>query len=160
MAVIVLFFRHRLTRAALAWDGNIVSVDVQSKVSERCAVPHCLLGRVLGQLQALDKNVSDCTSSSYECHKAPYLFIGIRIMSNDTLTNLVGVIDTVHQVGGEVCSGLLGSDGVSIATQSSQRPAAGVGHLTDDRLIRSILTSPVARPTWRVLVGSSDHCAV
>lgn len=98
MAVIVLFFRHGFTRAPLARDGNVVSIDVQSKVSECCAVPHCLLWRVFGQLQALDSNVSDHTISSRERPKAAYLFIGIRIMSNNTLADLVGMIDTVHQV--------------------------------------------------------------
>ena len=95
---VIFFFRYRFTRAALAGDGNVICVDVQSKVSERGAVPHCLPGRILGQLQALHNIVSDRTTSSHECPKAPYLFIGIRVVSNDTLANLVGMIDTVHQV--------------------------------------------------------------
>jgi len=71
-----------------------------------------------------------------------------------TLSDFGSVVETVHQVCGEVCCELVVGDGVAIAAHGLQGFTRCVGERADDCLISGVFTAPVATPTYREVTVS------
>ena len=69
-------------------------------------------------------------------------------MLSGTFANFGGVVETVHQVCGEVGCELVVGDSVAIAAHGLQGFARRVGKRADDCFISGIFTAPVATPTY------------
>jgi len=118
----------RSPRTSLARQRNLHSVNIKSKVLQTVRVTNSLCRVVLRQLQALR--------------------VGICVVLSGTFADFGGVVETVHQVCGEVCCELVVSDGVAIAAHGLQGFARRVGKRADDCFISGIFTAPVATPTY------------
>ena len=119
----------RSPRTSFARQRNLHSVNIKSKVLQTVRVANCLCGVVLRQLQALS--------------------VGICVVLGSALSDFDSVVETVHQVCGEVCCELVVGDGVAIAAHGLQGFACGVGKRADDCFVSGVLATPVATPTYR-----------
>jgi hypothetical protein len=126
----VLGRRHGSVMActANARNGNVVSVDLESKVLERVAVSDGPCGVCLGKLE--DTRV----------------FGGRAVVLDNTLADLGDVKEAMEKVRCPV--GVCGTvrDVVAKHAQAIQRLTDLVGQVTDDSFRGCILSTPVASP--------------
>jgi tRNA U54 and U55 pseudouridine synthase Pus10 len=133
----VLGRRHGSVMActANARNGNVVSVDLESKVLERVAVSDGPCGVCLGKLE--DTRV----------------FGGRAVVLDNTLADLGDVKEAMEKVRCPV--GVCGTvrDVVAKHAQAIQRLTDLVGQVTDDSFRGCILSTPVASPAFLTAVA-------
>jgi hypothetical protein len=117
-----------VARTSNTRNGNVVSVDLESKVLERIAVPDGPCGVCLGKLE--DTRV----------------FGGRAVVLDNTLANLGDVKKAMEEVRCPV--GVCGTvrDVVAKHAQAIQRLTDLVGQVTNDSFRGCILSTPVASP--------------
>lgn len=121
--------RSPLASTALSWHGNVIGISLESKVLERIAVPHRLLGVILGKLETL--------------------VVLASIVLYNTLTDLGDMKKTVEEIRGpvEIC-GTVG-DVITEAAHALERLAGLVRQRADDSLSCGVLSTPVTGPAYQ-----------